>query len=95
MFWKLPPRDDEDRADTKGNFSDVDPEHWDKDYSWNRNTKWMALINRINAHREPADWEMANRGMFTTYLSVKLPNMVTWTEWYALVPRPNDQDEGK
>ena len=39
MFWELPSRHDRDRADMGSKFSDVDPEHWGKDYLHNRNTE--------------------------------------------------------
>ena len=55
----------------------------------------MTLIHCVNARREPADRGMTNRGMCTMYPNVKLLNIVTWNDWYVLVPRPSDEDEEK
>ena len=44
---------------------------------------------------KPLDRGMENPGMCAIHPSMKLFNIVTWKEWHALVPRPNDEDEEK
>ena len=73
-------RHNKDRADTRGKFSDVYPEHWGKEYWRNRKTEQMALINRVNYGREPADQGTEDRGVCVNYPSLKLLNIVTWDE---------------
>jgi hypothetical protein len=53
----------------------------------------MALMNRLNAHLEPADRGMTNWGMCVKYPSVKVLNIVTWRKHHTLVSMPNDEDE--
>ena len=74
----------------RGKFSDVDPEHWGREYWCNIKKEQMARMNHVNYGREPVDWYVcANQP------SVKLLIIVTWDECHALVPGPNDKNEGE